>query len=297
MGKTTISAALAMLMADNGRRVLLVELDTESSLKGVFGVDEIATEPTEIMPNISACVLDPNDCMQKFVQRFVPSKRVARLMLENKAAQIFFHSAPSVREAVILDQLAELADIDDDRFDVVVVDMPASGHAVKLLSVPRSMGRMVAVGDLADHLKKLAAMLEDEHHAELVVVALPEEMPVNETIELVTTARDVLRVPLRHVVVNGVREPSVTNADVALVEEMAVSLGPGASTAMGSLVDGLRLASFWRTDDAQQVARLRSSVRAKVCETPFVFRPTDDRSLVRTAADALRRCLSSEVSA
>lgn len=290
VGKTTLSAALGRLAAERGRRVLLVEVDEAASMGVLFDDQRVGFEPTEVAPNLWACALDAERSMEAFIRRFVSSRRIGDLILGNRVAQIFFRAAPSVLEAVVLDQLATLAASSDPGFDTIVVDLPASGHAVKFLRVPRSMARMVAVGELARHLEKLAQLLEDERHCEMVVVALPEEMPVNETIELVGIIRRELLIPVRHVVCNAVRAPELDEADVERVDALAASAGG----TMDRLRSALALGRFWRVEDAHHLERLREGVSATLLQTPFIFRPTSDTSLVQRVADALRAQLGSE---
>lgn len=287
VGKTTMTAALGRVAARQGRRVLLVEIDVDSSMGDLFGAT-VGFEPAPVESNLWACALDAESCMRAFVSRFVSSRRIADLLLRNRIARVFFESAPSVMEAVILDQLATLATKSSPAFDTILVDMPASGHAVKLLRVPRSMARMVAVGELADHLQRLASILEDERRCELVVVTLPEEMPVNETIELWDTLRRDLNIPLRHVIVNGLRRPDIRDEDIATVGELVASVGEGGARAAGSLLDALAIARHWRDEDAANVARLVAQVPATLLRVPFAFRKASDRALVDASANALQ---------
>lgn len=293
VGKTTVSASLARLAASRGRRTLIVEVDADSSIERVFGVDKVGFTPTELGPNLFACALGADDCMEAFVHRFVPSRRVGDLILGNRVAQVFFQAAPSVLEAVVLDQLATLATESQPAYDTIVVDLPASGHAVKFLSVPRSMARMVAVGELARHLQRLAELLEDERKCEMVVVALPEEMPVNETIELVGTIRRDLLIPVRHVVCNAVRDPDLLAEDLDRVTTLGEQAGGGLET----LTTAVQLGRFWKQEDRAHLDRLRAGVSASVLSVPFQFRPDDDVQLVQCVADAMGQQLATPVTA
>lgn len=293
VGKTTVSAALARLAASRGRRTLIVEVDSDSSMGRVFGVGEVGFEPRSIAPSLWACALDADACMEAFVHRFVPSRRVGDLILGNRVAQIFFHAAPSVLEAVVLDQLATLATEASPAYDTIVVDMPASGHAVKFLGVPRSMARMVSVGELAKHLQRLAELLEDERRCEMVVVALPEEMPVNETIELVGTIRRDLLIPVRHVVCNAVRDPELLEEDLERIDTLSGQAGGG----LEALQTAVALGRFWKQEDRAHLDRLRGGVSASVIPVPFQFQADSDVQLVQRIAESLGLELAAKVPA
>jgi len=280
VGKTVTAAALARLSARRGRRTLLCELDTDPTMGRIFGKGRIGFAPDEVAPNLYACCLDGASCMNAFVHRFVPSRKIADMILGNKVANTFFEAAPSVMEAVILDQLATLVTESSPRFDLVVVDMPASGHAVTLLKVPRSMARMVAVGELADHLRRIAALISDPRRTEVVIVTLPDEMAVNESIELWRKLRDAIDTPSETILVNGTR-------GVALkLEDAAIAAAHVASDAR--VLEAVRLGLYWQREDAANVERLSNAVVARVFTNAFVFDKVDDSDLVDRCADALQ---------
>ena len=285
VGKTTVTAALARLAASRGRTVLVCEIDTDASMGHIFGAADIGFEPRRVEPRIYAANLTRAECMGAFIRRFVPSRRVADLILKNRVASIFFDSAPSVMEAVILDQLATLAEQKMPSFDLVIVDLPASGHALTFLDVPRSMVEMVRVGNLAKHMQALADRIADARQAELVLVALPEELSVNETIELWTAARERLQIHTGRVVVNGLRERDIHPGDAEVVQA-AVSAGANPE-AMERVAWGAQLGAWWREQDRANANRLREAIDGQLIEVPYIFARVDERDLVEHVADAL----------
>ena len=149
VGKTTTAAALGRVAAGAGRRVLLVEIDVTSSIGELYGA-RVGFEPTRIEGSLWACALDAESCMRAFVSRFVPSRRIADLLLKNRVARIFFESAPSVMEAVILDQLATLPPGSSSALTRSSSTCPPA--VTPKFRVPRSMAWMVG-GATADHLR------------------------------------------------------------------------------------------------------------------------------------------------
>lgn len=285
VGKTTTAAALGSLAAEAGRKTLICEIEIDPAMRRIFGAAEIGFEPSRIGQNLYACNLSGDDSLRAFIQRFVPSKRIAGMVLENKVAGVFFRAAPSVMEAVILDRLAWLLERDDPSFDTIVVDLPASGHAVTFLNVPRSMARMIAVGDLAAHLRKIARLISDPGRTEVVVVSLPDEIVINETLELWRKLRETVDTPVRTVVVNGVRAPSLRAEDLERVEQLGRDTDP---EAFAPLASALRLGMHWKDEDARNIQRLADQIEGRVVASPFVFDKTDDPDLVRRLADVLR---------
>lgn len=287
VGKTATTAALGRLLSENGRRTLICELDTDAAMGRIFG-SKVGFEPTRVAPKLFACNITGDRSMRSFVERFVPSRRFAGLILKNKVANIFFNSAPSVMEAVILDRLAQLATESTPEFDTIVVDLPASGHAVTFLNVPKSMARMVSVGELAEHLRKVARLLSDPGKSEVVIVSLPDEMAINESLELWRKLHANVDTPARTVVVNGVRAPSLRDEDVERVKDLH-SENPDAGFA--PLLEGLRLGAYWKGEDVRNVERLKHSIDGEVVSTAFIFDKENERDLVDRLSDTLRQRL------
>ncbi len=189
-------------------------------------------------------------------------------------------------EAVILDRLAQLAAQTGPPWDMVIADLPASGHAVTLLNVPRAMTEMVQVGELARRMSTLAGLLGDPTRSELVLVSLPEEMSVNETVELYERARAEVATPVRVVILNGERTPDLLDTDYALVAREAAAVGSG-DDALQRVANGVALGVYWRDEDQRNIARLEEMVAARVVRVPFVFRKVDESDLVGRVSDAL----------
>lgn len=287
VGKTTACASIARLAAARGKRVLVCEIDAESSIGRLFGDRRVGYEPARMEQGIWACNLTGRECMETFVRGFVPSRRVADLIMKNRVANVFFESAPSVMEAVILDRLAQLAAQTGPPWDMVVADLPASGHAVTLLNVPRAMTEMVQVGELARRMSTLASLLGDPTRSELVLVSLPEEMSVNETVELYERARAEVATPVRVVILNGERTPDLLDADYALVAREASAASDDTRDTLQRVTNGVALGVYWRDEDQRNIARLEESVAARVVRVPFVFRKVDEGDLVGRVSDAL----------
>ncbi len=177
-GKTTIAAALASSMARRGRRTLLCEVDAQRpALKAVFGVNP-TLEPQSVGERLDLCNLVWPGVLGSYLKRMVRVGWVVDAILGNDLVQKFLDFTPGAQD------LVELSAIDDlcQRYDVVVVDMPASGHAFSLLDITRSALDLFRAGPVRQRATELRSRVVDPA-TRLLLVALPEEMVVNETIE------------------------------------------------------------------------------------------------------------------
>jgi anion-transporting ArsA/GET3 family ATPase len=216
-GKTTAAAALAVVGARLGRRTVLCEIDNQRpSVDAVFE-RQLDFTPTPLMPNLHGCNIDFSGALAAFVHRMVPMRRVVKLVLENRMINKFLDFTPGSRELVIMSRLGELA----DEYDLVVVDMPASGHAFSLLDVLRSARGLFRSGPVKALAERLSEQVR-ESSTRLVFVALPEEMVVNETLETLERMRTSGVVggdPL--VLLNRATLPSMTVGERQLIDRLA----------------------------------------------------------------------------
>lgn len=253
-GKTTLSAALARLLADRGKRVCIVEIDSyRPALTAPLGVTP-GYHPVAAGPRLDACNIVWRDALMEWLADTVPAERVVRALLTNKVVQPFLEATPGLRETVVLSKVLKLV----DAYDVVVVDMPASGHTISLLGVPRVAVSLMRTGPIRE---RALAILDRLHRPDtaLVIVALPEEMVVNEAVELwERLQKEVpgLRPPL--VALNRAAAPSLSADERALLERLAAAT-PDAATPAGELVLAGRWEAGLEASTADALTRLEAA--------------------------------------
>jgi Mrp family chromosome partitioning ATPase len=256
-GKTTLSAALARLLADRGKRVCIVEIDSyRPALTAPLGVVP-GYHPVSAGPRLDACNIVWRDALMEWLADTVPAERVVRALLTNKVVQPFLEATPGLRETVVLSKVLKLV----DAYDVVVVDMPASGHTISLLGVPRVAVSLMRTGPIRE---RALAILDRLHRPDtaLVIVALPEEMVVNEAVELwERLQKEVpgLRAPL--VALNRAAPPSLSADETALLARLAAAT-PDTATPAGELVLAGRWEAGLEASTADALARLEAAFGA-----------------------------------
>jgi arsenite-transporting ATPase len=287
VGKSSVTAALGRLAAAQGRRVCLIEADSQQSvLSGIFGTS-VGYEPKQVAENLYACNVTWYEALHDWVERVVPSKRIVDMMLDNRLVRLFLDAVPGNREVVTLSKITWLS----EEFDLVIVDLPASGHATALMQSPQRTMRLFNVGPLFTRSQESQALLE--HPAtHLVLVALPEEMVVNETVETWETLNKGvpgLSVPL--VILNRASRPTLGADEIALLDRLSAARETE-TEAQGPQAE-LLLAGRWeaRLEEAtgRAIQRIEEQIGVKLIDVPRLSQAEGSDALVRTLASALAR--------
>ena len=216
VGKSTVTAATALLAAERGKRVLLVEVDAKGNLTALFEHAPVGFEPRQVYPGVFAMQMNTEASLREYlkVQARVPV--FGRLGPLARAFDFVANAAPGVKEILTVGKVCwELRESLQGRanWDLIVVDAAATGHVIGQLDAPRAIQELVHVGPIRNQTDWMVQLLADASLTSLNVVTAPEEMPVNETIELVARAREELTVPLGVVIVNRVLPELFTHAD------------------------------------------------------------------------------------
>ena len=295
VGKSTVTAATALLAAERGKRVLLVEVDNKGNLTALFEHAPVGFEPRQVYPGVFAMQMSTEASLREYlkVQARVPV--FGRLGPLARAFDFVANAAPGVKEILTVGKVCwELRESLQGRahWDLIVVDAAATGHVISQLDAPRAIQELVQVGPVRSQTDWMVQLLSDPALTALNVVTAPEEMPVNETIELVARAREELNVPLGVVIVNRVLPELFTHADEdvfdALREPAAFDVltrtaGPGALGVM----DAARLAVTMRRGRSSHLARLREEVDLPLLLLPYLFVRDHGLRVTRMVAEAL----------
>ena len=279
VGKTTISGALALAMASHGKRVLVAMCNAKERLSAILGTRPIGHDVIEVAPNVHAVNILPEQALEEYGGMVIGSERVAKLVFDNKYVKAFFRAVPGLYEWSMLGKAwwhtTEKRADGSWKYDVVLLDAPATGHGLDMLRVPKVILDVVPPGVLRRDADAAWAMFRDEKQSGVVVVTLPEEMPAVETIELCQAIRGELRLPVLQVVVNGVLPQLFTDTertwllqDASLLDVDAPRTSSG--TTVSALVAGARRAIRERVQ-AESLERIHRGIDLPTAFLPFLF--------------------------
>ncbi|MHB8879740.1 MAG: ArsA family ATPase, partial [Myxococcaceae bacterium] len=188
VGKSTVAAALAVASARAGLRTLVCEVNAKERVTVFLGKPEVGPAIGLLEENLWAIDIRPNEAMREYALMILKFESVYNAVFENRLVRYFLRFIPSLQELVMLGKiLFHLQEKRADgswRFERIVVDAPATGHAISFLSVPQVILDTVPPGPMSHEAKKMRDLLVDPAISAAVLVSLPEEMPVNETIDL-----------------------------------------------------------------------------------------------------------------
>ena len=331
VGKTTLSAAIGLLAARHGLRTIVVEVSGAGTAAGAAGrlaallghsespAHGVEVELSEQLWGLS---IDRDRVLAEWL-RALGGRVPARVLTSSSSFQYLIAAAPGAREMISMVKLWELAESrrpDErraspngepssqkrrDAYDLVVLDAPATGHALAMLRSPQMFSAIARVGPIARQARQVRELLEDPARSAYLAVAQATEMATSETLELGERLQSELGRELHAVVVNGALPRRFEGHELRRIVELADERGPGrtrprtgrpgnrrgSSLAVTRSATRAALAAHERARSQQsQIARLRRRDVA-VLTIPFTFEAELDLAAVQRIADRLERKL------
>jgi anion-transporting ArsA/GET3 family ATPase len=286
VGKSTVCAALATALAAAGKRVLVATTSAKERISELVGSAPLEPQIRELRPNLWGVALRAEVALREYGQLKLKSRMLVDALFDNRYVQGFFAGAPGLKEWALLGKAwyhsTETVN-GAPRFDTVLFDAPATGHGLDMLRVPKVIVELAPPGVLRTDAERAWTMFRDPKQAGVVVVTLPEELPVNETEELCAALANDIALPVAALVVNGVRpelfDAASRAALAARARELPFAPGPGVAAVAAGVRRAVR-----EGIQAESRERLRALGLAEL-ELPLVIGGASTPEAVRSLSE------------
>src|SRR3954453_7318659 len=248
----------------------------------LFGEEADGYRERELGPGLFGISVDPERAKKEWLEYQLKSGTLAGLLGGSRIFQYLTAAAPGLTELVTIGKVWELAQLQRKTrgaapYDLVIVDAPATGHGIAMLRAPQTFSEVARVGPIHRQAGYIHRFLTDRASTGVVTVALPEEMPVNETLDLGGRLRDEMGMEIDRIVVNQVLPERFTAAEAERLEAAEESL------AVRAALTEYRRARVQRS----QLSRLARRAGAPVAPLPYLFVPDFGREQLETLAGKL----------
>lgn len=287
-GKTTVTAALAVALASRGKRVLVAVSEPKERISQLLGVEALGPDVVEVAPNIFGVKINPEAAMREYGEMILRSRTVSDAVFGSKYVRGFFAAVPGLHQWAMLGKAwfhsTERLPDGRPRFDVVLFDAPATGHGLDMLRVPKIIVDVVPPGLLRRDAERAWTMFKDPKQSGVVIVALPEDMPANESLELAAAVTGELSLPIANVIVNQV-------IDLVFHDEERQALSRPLALVPGDPGDeGLRAAARRAVSERVQIDSLRKiadGIAAPLITLPRLIEDPSTPEAIRELAKVL----------
>ncbi|SCL14905.1 ArsA family ATPase [Micromonospora inyonensis] len=282
-GKTSVAAALALGLAADGRRTLLVEVEGRQGIAQLFGTDPLPYEERHLTDapgggEVRALAVDAEEALLEYLDMFYKLGAAGRALRKLGAIDFATTIAPGLRDVLLTGKVKEATTRTTGHrrtYDAVVLDAPPTGRIGRFLNVTAETARLAKVGPIKTQSEGVAALLRSPITA-VHVVTLLEEMPVQETLDAVAELTS-FGFPVGRIVVNATRPPLPASRATSQAELRRGLLAAGLP-ADRATVAGLH------TEAVDQAVRreLEETLRAELTD---IGRPLVELPLLPTGVD------------
>lgn len=290
VGRTTVAASLAVLAARRGKRVLLTQTKSKDRLASLFGVRKNFAEVQPVSENLWAVNMTPEAALREYGIMVLRSTFLYKQVFERDVVRAFLRAVPGLLDYSMLgkawyhttEQVGGRP-----RYDLVILDGPATGHALTLLRVPKVILDTVPEGPLTGPARECRQLLTDPRRCRAVLCTLAEDLPVTETLQLAQGMRE-LDIALGPVAVNRLYPPRFGSGMSAVaLDELSASPAALGDALLGPVLAAARLQRQRAQLNDTHVARLRAALPEPQLHLPYLFTAAFGRASLEELADRL----------
>ena len=191
VGKSAVSAAMALAASRRGLKTLLVQLDAKDRISEYLGTAPVEGDVKEYLPGLYCVNIFPRDAQREYVLHLLKFGAIYKVVFENRLVRAFINGVPAINDLMMLSKvdyhLSQKHWGGAWVYDVVIIDAPPTGHGMFFLSVPDVIIQALSRGPLHQSAMSMARRLRDPSYTAFNLISLPEEMPVSETIDAYNT--------------------------------------------------------------------------------------------------------------
>lgn len=220
VGRSAVTAAIALAAARSGRRVLAATMTDSAGLAAHFGLERMGYEPVLIEPNLHALAIDRARALDEYLRLQLGVGRRVPLLPLSRNLEALSQTVPGIRDVVTTGKLYH--EVRSGNWDLVVADGPPTGQIMSYLRASRVIASLIRSGKAREQADQMTNLLTAPDSS-LLMVTLAEELPVTETLEALVELEDEGLIRIGGVFVNRtVRPLGVSEAALAAVKEDAV---------------------------------------------------------------------------
>jgi anion-transporting ArsA/GET3 family ATPase len=273
VGKTTVAVALGLAAARAGKRTMVAEVAQQERMSRAFRREGLGYSEAELADNLFGMSIDPERALKEYLGQQIGGA-LGGVLTGNRIFEYFAAAAPGVRELATVGKVWELAQphrrgSNARPYDLVIMDAPASGNGLALLKSPRTFGEIARVGPIRRRADMIHEFLTDKRRTALVAVALPQEMPVNETLEFRGKLQREMGMETQAVIVNSLLPERFSADEAERIEAVNGDHGSDeVAAALRAALSEHRRARGQRV----QLRRLKKDVGDAIT-LPYLFQP------------------------
>ena len=167
VGKTTVAVALGLRAAQEGKRTIVCEVASQENASRIFDHTEVGFHEIEMEENLWSISIDPDESMREYVLLQLKVRAMRDMLFRSRIFNYLAAATPGLKELVTIGKIWELAQLDRKvksgrKYDLVIVDAPATGHGIGFLQTPRTFAAIARVGPIHSQAQQLDRLITDQ---------------------------------------------------------------------------------------------------------------------------------------
>ncbi|MFN2426419.1 MAG: ArsA-related P-loop ATPase [Candidatus Binatia bacterium] len=277
VGKSTLTAALALEAAGRGLRTLIIEFGGHGGVARLFGLEGTKCGvPSIAAPRVTLLALEGDEALAEYLRMVVPIKRLLGAVTSSRLYSVFVAGAPGLKELMTVGKVWYEADRTradgEPVWQRIFVDAGASGHSLQYLQMPSAAATTFRSGLVHREAMRVQSLLADPAKSCVHVVAIPEEMPVTEAASIVERLRGPLGLPLGTLYMNRCRPASPAGAREGIAALDRLQLDAADEPLRALTREAASAALEWENVQETAIARMESMTGLHAERLPLLVR-------------------------